>query len=119
MRVLVANAGSSSIKLSVVEPDGAAAAVATFPPADAGGVPAGLDEFLRAAPAFGAVGHRVVHGGADFHDAVRVLRHRVPRDPAAGGLHLRAVLAARAAGDDAAALAFDVYVHRLRRELGD
>ncbi len=31
---------------------------------------------------------------------------------------LRAVLAARAAGDDAAALAFDVYGHRLRRELG-
>jgi len=31
---------------------------------------------------------------------------------------MRDVLAARALGDDAATLAFDVYVHRLRRELG-
>ena len=33
------------------------------------------------------------------------------------GGDLRAVLAARAAGDAAATLAFDVYVHRLRREI--
>jgi acetate kinase len=35
----------------------------------------------------------------------------------AGG-DMRDVLAARAVGDEAATLAFDVYVHRLRRELG-
>ena len=34
------------------------------------------------------------------------------------GGDMRDVLAARARGDEAATLAFDVYAHRLRRELG-
>ena len=54
-RILVVNAGSTSLKLSVVEPDGAASAVESL---DA--VPAGV----------AAVAHRFVHGGAHFREPV-------------------------------------------------
>jgi acetate kinase len=52
-RVLVVNAGSTSLKLSLVEESGRATAAQGFEPAD-------------------AVGHRVVHGGARFRDPVVV-----------------------------------------------
>ena len=55
MRVLVVNAGSTSLKLSVVDEDGASEPV----------------ESLRAVPdGIGAVAHRVVHGGERFREAV-------------------------------------------------
>jgi acetate kinase len=50
-RVLVVNAGSTSLKLSVVDEHDASVPVETFEPAD-------------------AVGHRVVHGGSRFRDPV-------------------------------------------------
>jgi acetate kinase len=54
-RILVINAGSTSLKLSVVEPDGAAVAV----------------ESLEAVPeGVAAVAHRVVHGGIRFREPV-------------------------------------------------
>ena len=54
-RILCVNAGSTSLKLSVVEPDGAAAPV----------------EYLDAVPDdVAAVAHRVVHGGARFREPV-------------------------------------------------
>jgi acetate kinase len=52
--VLVVNAGSTSLKLSLVGPDERARPV----------------ESLASAPAVGAVGHRVVHGGPRFDDPV-------------------------------------------------
>ncbi|MBA3364409.1 MAG: acetate/propionate family kinase [Actinobacteria bacterium] len=52
MNVLVVNAGSTSLKLSVVSPDGATETVQSVGDAGRSGV--------------GAVGHRVVHGGARF-----------------------------------------------------
>jgi acetate kinase len=61
------------------------------------------------------------HGGLAVDEVARALE----ADSGLAGLSgiaggdLRAVLAARDAGDDAAGLAFDVYVHRLRRELGE
>jgi acetate kinase len=67
-RVLVVNAGSSSLKLSVVEPDGSAAAGAdvhcpgTVPPQ-------AVARFAEGAGRVDAVGHRVVHGGADLTSA--------------------------------------------------
>ena len=114
MRVLVVNAGSSSLKVDIIE-DGE-----TVESRD--GLPA-------VAPDVDAVGHRIVHGGPDLVEPVvidadieqrlrelvdlaplhqpkslarpgggptpaarraarRVLRHRLPRDPAARGLHL-------------------------------
>jgi len=54
-RILCVNAGSTSLKLSVVEPDGAATAVESL---DA--VPEGV----------AAVSHRVVHGGTRFREPV-------------------------------------------------
>jgi acetate kinase len=55
LNVLVVNAGSTSLKLSVVSPDDSAAPVASLAE-----VPEGLD----------AVAHRVVHGGARFREPV-------------------------------------------------
>jgi acetate kinase len=56
-RILVVNAGSTSLKLSVVEGNGQSESVPS----------------LEAAPkAVGAVGHRVVHGGARFRDPVSI-----------------------------------------------
>jgi acetate kinase len=71
MRVLVVNAGSSSVKLRVVEGDDAIATTADLGPpgADLGDH---LAEFVGRAGPLDAAGHRVVHGGARFRDAVVV-----------------------------------------------
>ncbi|HTZ07580.1 MAG TPA: acetate/propionate family kinase [Acidimicrobiales bacterium] len=69
MRVLVVNAGSSSVKASVldaddtllVQRDRAVDPEGSFP----GLLDAVLDEIFAAVPVLDAAGHRVVHGGAD------------------------------------------------------
>jgi acetate kinase len=63
MRVLVVNAGSSSLKLRVVDDadDVTGSADLDMPPA--GGLGAALDDFVASAPPFEVAGHRVVHGG--------------------------------------------------------
>jgi acetate kinase len=66
MSVLVANTGSSSLKLRVVDPSGEIAAAGDLPPP---GDPVDLDamrEFLGTVKDIQAVGHRVVHGGREF-----------------------------------------------------
>jgi acetate kinase len=60
VRILVVNAGSSSLKLSLLDHDDTVLAR-----------PAGLDD-LRDLPAPDAIGHRVVHGGAEFTDPVLI-----------------------------------------------
>jgi acetate kinase len=60
LRVLVVNAGSSSLKLSLLDHDDTLIAQ-----------PTSL-ESLRDLPAPDAVGHRVVHGGSEFVSPVRV-----------------------------------------------
>lgn len=60
----------------------------------------------------------LTEGGLD----VRAVAHALEHESGLAGLSgtsgdMRAVLAARAAGDDRAVLAFDVFVHRLRREI--
>jgi acetate kinase len=77
MRVLVLNAGSSSLKASVIESSSDATlaeSTATWDPVDSAAgrraqtVSSTLAELIRAAEgAIGAVGHRVVHGGTAFH----------------------------------------------------
>ncbi|MEU4804093.1 acetate/propionate family kinase [Actinosynnema sp. NPDC023587] len=62
MGVLVVNAGSSSLKLSVLDGDDVVAE-RTLERWDGTG---GVEEFLADAPEVAAVGHRVVHGGPDF-----------------------------------------------------
>lgn len=76
MRVLVVNAGSSSVKLRVVEDDGAVAHRADLSaphgrPA-AGALEAAVVRLAGEAGGVDAVGHRVVHGGAEFTEPVVV-----------------------------------------------
>jgi len=72
MRVLVVNAGSSSLKLSVVGPGEETVASESVPVRrgvwDAGA----LEEALGRFPSADAVGHRVVHGGREFVAPVRL-----------------------------------------------
>jgi acetate kinase len=80
-RALVLNAGSSTLKWSLLETGGEQRLLAggTLDWHGGGRDPAGLAEQLRAvlreaaaAGSAGAVGHRVVHGGAAFRGPVRV-----------------------------------------------
>lgn len=75
--VLVLNAGSSSLKASLIGHDERTLATATTPWAgDPSGAAAALDGSIAAADidgrAVAAVGHRVVHGGTAFTTATRV-----------------------------------------------
>jgi acetate kinase len=79
VRILVVNAGSSSVKLRVIgEGDLVEASedLAAVNPAasagDSGDPTAHLLDALRRMGDVGAVGHRVVHGGTEFSSAVRV-----------------------------------------------
>jgi acetate kinase len=71
LRVLVVNAGSSSLKLRVLDAAEALVAARDLPPPPDGGTP-GLTAAVAALGPVDAVGHRVVHGGTDFRAPVRV-----------------------------------------------
>jgi acetate kinase len=72
LRVLVVNAGSSSVKLSVLGDDDRSLA-STDLPVERGEVdPAALRAALGGLPGADAVGHRIVHGGERFVEAVRI-----------------------------------------------
>jgi acetate kinase len=72
LRVLVVNAGSSSLKVSVV--DGDDRILADHELESPGGRldEAGLEKAIRGMEGLDAAGHRVVHGGARFQAAVRI-----------------------------------------------
>jgi acetate kinase len=70
MRVLVVNAGSSSIKLRLLDGDDAVIASADLPADSSGFDTDALASTLEMWPAPDAVGHRVVHGGTRFTSAV-------------------------------------------------
>ena len=65
-KVLVVNAGSSSLKLSVLGPGDDVEAGLTIDPWDGGPDHDELLGFLHGQPGLDAVGHRVVHGGSRF-----------------------------------------------------
>ncbi len=115
MRVLVVNAGSSSLKLRLLGPGDELEAERDLTPDDAGALGAALAEM----PPPEAVGHRVVHGGERFRKAVLVdddvvgaLRELTDLAP----LHQPAALAGIAAVGDAlpavpAVACFDTAFH--------
>ena len=71
-RVLIVNAGSSSLKLSVLLSDGHTQASADLPPVAEPESQQGLRRFVSENSPVDAVGHRVVHGGPEFRDSVIV-----------------------------------------------
>ena len=79
MRILVVNAGSSSLKLRVLEPDDRVVGAEDLP------APRGQADIVavaRAIEGFGAVdavGHRIVHGGTLYARPVRIDREVVER----------------------------------------
>ena len=122
MRVLVVNAGSSSLKLSVLEDDGGDWAVAgnEEAPVRGGELDRGaLAEALDGLPEPDAVGHRVVHGGAGFTAPVRLdaeVRRRIAGLAGLAPLHQPKSLAGIAAIDEArpglpAVACFDTAFH--------
>ncbi|WP_017586571.1 acetate/propionate family kinase [Nocardiopsis ganjiahuensis] len=72
MRVLVVNAGSSSLKLSVLDSEDAVLDECAIAVERDVWDRAALEEALGRFPSVDAVGHRVVHGGREFVDPVRL-----------------------------------------------
>ena len=73
MRVLVVNAGSSSLKLTLLDDEDATIAAARAPAPARAGRPRGAARRTRLEPGEAdAVGHRIVHGGERFREAVRI-----------------------------------------------
>ena len=66
MRILVVNAGSSSLKLRLIEPDDSVAVSHDLPALGSEGSAAVLGKAMRELGRVGAVGHRIVHGGSEF-----------------------------------------------------
>jgi acetate kinase len=72
VRLLVVNAGSSSLKLTLLDDDGTTAADRTVQPWEGTGHLEPLAEFLDGCGPVDAVGHRVVHGGPRHTGPARV-----------------------------------------------
>ena len=70
--VLVVNAGSSSLKLRVLDPADEVIASADLSPWDGSPDDPGLRDFLGGLTGIGAAGHRVVHGGHRFTAATPI-----------------------------------------------
>ena len=72
VRVLVVNAGSSSLKVSLVGPDDAILAKREFDAEGGRFDDERLREAVSAMEGFEAIGHRVVHGGSRYSASVRI-----------------------------------------------
>jgi acetate kinase len=119
VRVLVANAGSASLKLRVVDRRDEVVARAEIPAVERLPPPGELAARLAALAPFDAVGHRVVHGGRDFRAPVvldAATRARLDALTTLAPLHQPRTLAAldavtRAAPDVPAVACFDTAFH--------
>jgi acetate kinase len=72
LQVLVVNAGSSSLKLRLLDAADSPLASADLPAPDGQIEPDAIATHLREWPPPGAVGHRIVHGGERFREPVRI-----------------------------------------------
>lgn len=96
MRVLAVNAGSSTLKLSVLD-DGARRDSCTLETTESGPDASGVVEMLARWQPVDAIGHRVVHGGTEFTAPVVVdddVRTRLGALTDLAPLHLPSSLAA-------------------------
>jgi len=100
LRVLVVNAGSSSLKVSLVEDDDRTVAEHEFEVTEGRLENTEIARTVRSMPGVDAVGHRVVHGGSRYTSSVRidgeVIRYLVSISDLAP-LHLPSALAGIAA----------------------
>jgi acetate kinase len=71
VRILVVNAGSSSLKLSVLDGD-ELRLTRELPSADASALSPEIAATVREAGPLEAIGHRIVHGGTRYVEAVRI-----------------------------------------------
>lgn len=67
--MLVVNAGSSSLKLRLLDGSDQLLASSDLPRLEAADLAGVLGGFLGGNPEVGAAGHRVVHGGSEFRRA--------------------------------------------------
>jgi acetate kinase len=74
LRVLVVNAGSSSLKLRLLDPDDGVEGSGDVPATHGEADQAALGDVLKelGAERADAVGHRIVHGGSEFREPVRI-----------------------------------------------
>jgi acetate kinase len=72
MRVLAVNAGSSSLKLRLLEADDHVAGSIDLPASDGRVEKQALADALKRLGPADVVGHRIVHGGGEFTQAIRV-----------------------------------------------
>ncbi|QGG96284.1 acetate/propionate family kinase [Actinomarinicola tropica] len=72
MHVLVVNAGSSTLKLRIIDERSDVVKGHDVDPWDGGGSAADFRRFLADGPAVDAVGHRIVHGGSDLREPTLV-----------------------------------------------
>ncbi len=79
MRVLVVNAGSSSLKLSVLEEDDRLLGTENVPSQPGRFDAEALERAIDASGPVDAVGHRIVHGGSEFDGPVRIDERVVQR----------------------------------------
>jgi acetate kinase len=70
LNILIVNAGSSSLKLRLLDDTSQVAAAKDLPNLDPGGMGEALAAFVDENPGFEAVGHRVVHGGSRFREPI-------------------------------------------------
>jgi acetate kinase len=70
--VIVMNAGSSTLKVRLLSPADTVERSLDLDPWDGSADPPQLTEFLRGVADAAVVGHRVVHGGSTFSQAVRI-----------------------------------------------
>ncbi len=118
-RILVVNAGSSSLKLRLLDAADAVVASADLPAPRGSADAAAIEEAIRGFGAVDAVGHRIVHGGTRFSGPVRidaeveaVLRSLADLAPLHQPRSLAALAAVGAVLPDAPAIAcFDTAFH--------
>jgi acetate kinase len=80
VRILVVNAGSSSLKLRVLGPDDTVVVSEDLPAPGGQAGEAAVAQFIQDLPPVDAVGHRIVHGGTAFSEPVvidRVVEERL------------------------------------------